>query len=58
MGRLYMERNGLSSPFLPADTNENTDVSKYYRCNRPNNVPIINGLRGGVVPVKMRTNKF
>lgn len=57
-GKIVYGENGLSSPFLPADTNENTDVSKYYRCNRPNNVPIINGLRGGVVPVKMRTNKF
>lgn len=57
-GKIVYGDNGLSSPFLPADTNENTEVSKYYRCNLPNNVPIINGLRGGVVPVKMRTNKF
>lgn len=57
-GKIVYGENGLSSPFLPADTNENTKVSKFYRCNIPNNIPIINGLRGGIVPIKMRTNKF
>jgi hypothetical protein len=43
---------------LPSDTIEDTNVSVFYRCNIPNDIPIINGLRGGIVPVNMRTNKF
>ena len=57
-GRIVYGENGLSSPFLPPDTIEDTPVSTFYRCNVPNDVPIINGLRGGIVPLKMRTNKF
>jgi len=57
-GKIVYGEHGLSSPFLPPDTIEETAVSQYYRCNRPNDTPIINGLRGGIVPVKMRTNKF
>jgi hypothetical protein len=57
-GKIVYGDNGLSSPFLPPDTLEDTPVSNFYRCSVPNDVPIINGLRGGVVPVAMRTNKF
>jgi len=57
-GKIVYGDNGLSSPFLPSDTIEDTNVSVFYRCNIPNDIPIINGLRGGIVPVNMRTNKF
>ena len=57
-GKIVYGENGLSSPFLPPDTLEETPVSIFYRCNVPNDVPIINGLRGGIVPLAMRTNKF
>lgn len=57
-GQIVYGEHGLSSPFLSPDTLEETAVSAYYRCNRPNDTPIINGLRGGIVPLKMRTNKF
>ena len=57
-GKIVYGDNGLSSPFLSSDTIEDTNVSVFYRCNIPNDIPIINGLRGGIVPVNMRTNKF
>jgi len=57
-GKIVYGEHGLSSPFLHPETIEATTVSAYYRCNRPNDVPIVNGLRGGIVPIKMRTNKF
>jgi hypothetical protein len=57
-GKIVYGDNGLSSPFLPPDTIEDTPVSIFYRCNVPNDVPIVNGLRGGIVRASMRTNKF
>ena len=50
--------NGLSSPFIDFSSSEETSVSKHYRSCAANSVPIVNGLRGGVVPPKMRKNQF
>jgi alpha-tubulin suppressor-like RCC1 family protein len=50
--------NGLSSPFLESESSENTAVSEYYRSCAANSIPIINGLRGGIIPAKMRKNQF
>lgn len=57
-GKIVYGDNGLSSPFLDPETTEDTAVSNYYRNCSLKSLPIINGLRGGIVPVKMRTNKF
>jgi hypothetical protein len=50
--------NGLSSPFLDFSSSEETSVSKHYRSCAANSIPIVNGLRGGIVPPKMRKNQF
>ena len=50
--------NGLSSPFIDFSSSEETSVSKHYRSCAANSIPIVNGLRGGIVPPKMRKNQF
>jgi hypothetical protein len=57
-GKIVYGDNGLASPFSDPSTIDDTDVSRHYSTYSSARPPIVNGIRGGVVPARTRKNQF